>query len=31
MEWKYGYATFDGKELAPNNEMSDVLPNYSVF
>ena len=26
MEWKYGYATLDGKELAPNNEMSDVVP-----
>lgn len=26
MEWKYGYATFDGKGLAPNSEMNDVLP-----
>ena len=26
MEWKYGYATFDGKELAPTSEMNDVLP-----
>jgi len=26
MEWKYGYATFDGKGLAPKSEMNDILP-----
>ena len=26
MEWKYGYATFDGKGLASKSEMNDILP-----
>ena len=26
MEWKYGYAAFDGKGLDPNSEMNDVQP-----